>query len=445
MVTFVTSSAAQPIRGLEGLKRLDAEQAKALLSQIETQVAGKSGVLKLIHTTKDRDMAFERKSWYQAIARRQSKMDNTAQALTILYAQAGLSPMAQKQLEDYLQQHQNKVGGSSLGQLLHAHLNPTQNQALIGRLMPTEGNANPALRSDVFGSEAARRRGAIFAEPNLTDNDRLQAIQDRDQVNAQMCRDYPDINPQYVIGPNPPDRTRLVGISRSADATLGQQFDLNKPIVLFFGGSAGNVADYGYPAANAAGPRVSGGLNFLAVDYRGFGSSDNARPTPKTVTDDAMRVFEHVRSLGFTPDKIILRGYSMGAAAAARIHATCDLKGEKLMGVIYDRPMASASEVARQMRGRFAAWATQRSVGAFGADRYLELIHRLGSGDMSNAIVIRDSEDELGPPAEHMATTRGITLISNVEMKHEAHYVANDPVTDFVDALIARQGAEPTQ
>ena len=70
MVTFVTSSAAQPIRGLEGLKRLDAEQAKALLSQIETQVAGKSGVLKLIHTTKDRDMAFERKSWYQAIARR---------------------------------------------------------------------------------------------------------------------------------------------------------------------------------------------------------------------------------------------------------------------------------------------------------------------------------------------------------------------------------------
>ena len=85
MVTSVTSSASQPIRGLDGLKHLDAEQARTLLSQIETQVAGKSGVLKLMHTTKDLDMAFERKSWYQAIARRQSKMENTAQALKILY------------------------------------------------------------------------------------------------------------------------------------------------------------------------------------------------------------------------------------------------------------------------------------------------------------------------------------------------------------------------
>ena len=423
-----------PIRGLKGLESLDAQSARTLLSQIETQVAGKSGVLKLMHTSKDQDMVFERKSWYQAIARRQNKMDQTATALKTLYEKAGMSPVAIKQLDNYLQKHDNRVGGASLARLLQGHLQPQQSQNLVQRLLPKESNLNPVLRSDVFGSQASRRTGTAYADPNLSAAERAQSVQDRDQRNLQMCRDYPDINPNYLIGTGPNDPARLTGISRSATPSLGQQFDTTKPIVIFLGGSNGNVADFGYPAAHAAGPNTSGGLNFLAVDYRGYGSSGEADPTPKSVTDDAMRVYQHVRDLGFTPDKIILRGYSMGAAAAARIHAACDLRGEKLMGVIYDRPMASASAVAKQMKGSAAGWATKQSVGDFGADRYLALIHRLGSGDMSNAVVIKDQENDLGPPAAAMAERRGIELKSP-GINHEAHLLANDEVANFINRL----------
>lgn len=423
---------SNPIRGLQGLDSLDAQSARSLLRQIETQVAGKGGVLKLMHTSKDQDMVFERKSWYQGIARRQNKMDQTAAALKTLYVKAGMSPVAIKQLDNYLQEHSNRVGGGSLARLLQGHLEPRQSQNLVQRLLPRETNANPVLRSDVFGSEISRRTGTAYADPGLNAAERAQSVRDRDQRNLQMCRDYPDINPNYLIGTGPNDPARLTGISRSATPSLAQQLDTSKPIVIFLGGSHGNVADYGYPAAHAAGSNASGGLNFLAVDYRGYGASGDANPTPKTVTDDAMRVYQHVRDLGFTPDKIILRGYSMGAAAAARIHAACDLRGEKLMGVIYDRPMASASAVAKQMEGSAAGWATKQSVGDFGADRYLALIHRLGSGDMSNTVVIKDKEDRLGPPAEAMARNRGIELKSpNID--HEAHLLANDAVSECIN------------
>ena len=104
------------------------------------------------------------------------------------------------------------------------------------------------------------------------------------------------------------------------------------------------------------------------------------------------------------------------------------------MGVIYDRPMASASAVAKQMKGSAAGWATKQSVGDFGADRYLALIHRLGSGDMSNAVVIKDQENDLGPPAAAMAERRGIELKSP-GINHEAHLLANDEVANFINRL----------
>ena len=218
------------------------------------------------------------------------------------------------------------------------------------QVLPKESNYNWALRNDIFGSRDARRVGCVspFEE---TQAERADNIITRNKNNLQFQRDNPDLNPAYIIGSGPDDPNRLQGISRSANPDKGQEFDYNKPIVVFFGGSHGNTQDYAYPAAAAAGPDIAGGLNFLSVDYRGFGQSGHARPTPKSVTDDAMRVYEHVKGLGFRPEQIILRGYSLGAAAVGRIHASADLQGEKLMGVVYDRPMASAVATAKAAKG----------------------------------------------------------------------------------------------
>lgn len=435
MVTSISSSSASgaPIRGLEGLKELNRDDARAALTNLQAQVAGKPGVLKLMHTQKDQDMVFERKRWYQAIARRRVKMDNTAEALKTLYDRAGLSSKAKGELAAYLERHNNRVGGSSLARLIQGHLKPKSSEHVMNQVLPKETNHNWALRKDIFGSLDERTVGCVSPRQE-TRAERNANIVTRDQRNLQFQRDNPDLNPNYLIGTGPNDPQRLHGISRSANAAMVQQFDLSKPIVLFFGGSHGNTKDYAYPAAAAAGPAHAGGLNFLSVDYRGFGQSGHTSPTPKSVTDDAMRVYEHVKSLGFPPEKIILRGYSLGAAAVGRIHAAADLQGEKLMGVVYDRPMASAVSAARSTSGAIAGWLTKNSVGRFGANQYLEVINTLGSKDMSCTLVISDNEEDLGPRAERMAKEHRAELVQ-LGQPHEAHWHANDAFTNLVDRL----------
>jgi len=79
MVTRLTGAEGGPaIRGLAGLQNLEQDAARKVLSDLVTQIDGKPGVLKLMHTSKDRDMSFERKSSAQFFARRDSKMDATA-------------------------------------------------------------------------------------------------------------------------------------------------------------------------------------------------------------------------------------------------------------------------------------------------------------------------------------------------------------------------------
>ena len=435
MVTSISPIAGAPIRGLSGLKGLNKSDARHVLTSLQAQVAGKSGVLKLMHTGKDQDMVFERKSWYQIIARRQGKIDNTATALKTLYERAGLSEKARSELDIYLNKRGNKAGGSSLARLIQGHLKARSGDAVMNQVLPKETNYNWALRNDIFGSRDARRVGCVspFEE---TQAERADNIATRNQNNLQFLRDNPDLNPAYIIGSGPDDPNRLQGISRSANPDKGQEFDYNKPIVVFFGGSHGNTADYAYPAARAAGPGVEGGLNFLAVDYRGFGQSGHARPTPKSVTDDAMRVYEYVKKeLGFPPEKIILRGYSLGAAAVGRIHASADLQGEKLMGVVYDRPMASAAATAKTVKGDSAGWFTEKSVGRFGANQYLEVINTLGSKDLSRTLVISDTNPELGPHAEEMASQHQVQLRPLGE-PHEAHWHANDAFTAFLGSRL---------
>ena len=142
MVTSISPSAGAPIRGLSGLKELNKSDARHVLTSLQAQVAGKSGVLKLMHTGKDQDMVFERKSWYQIIARRQGKIDNTATALKTLYERAGLSEKARSELDIYLNKRGNKAGGSSLARLIQGHLKAKPGDAVMNQVLPKETNHN---------------------------------------------------------------------------------------------------------------------------------------------------------------------------------------------------------------------------------------------------------------------------------------------------------------
>lgn len=388
MATTIQSSTGAAVRGLTGLSQLSREDANATLTQLSTQIQGKSGVLKLMHTRKDRDMVFERKSGYQFWARRSSKMEQTAQALRTLYQQAGLPPTAQRQLDTYLTQHGNRVGGNALANLIQTHMNGQLSPTAMARQLPQlSSSVSGLVRNQLFGTAAERRTVNKEAVPE----EDLEAHADR----KAFLQGQPDLNANYTIGEG---AAQLKGMSRSAHPDR-KEFDLTKPIVIFFGGSGSSCEAYSYPAALAAGPdETTGGLNFLAVDYRGFGESADATVTPRTVCDDGKAVYEHVLSLGFKPEQVILRGHSLGAAVAGQIHAEAELRGQALGGVVYDRPMSSAAGAASAQSGALAGQIAKWSVGDFGAQSCLQRMPRNPQGQLLTPTrIIVDSSRMHGP------------------------------------------------
>jgi len=108
--------------------------------------------------------------------------------------------------------------------------------------------------------------------------------------------------------------------------------------LLFFHGNGEIVADYDElgPAYNQM------GVNFLAVDYRGYGRS-TGRPTVTAMMRDCHRIFEFVRNWlrqNNFPGPILLMGRSLGSASVLELAATC---GESVDGLIVESGFAYAA------------------------------------------------------------------------------------------------------
>ena len=101
---------------------------------------------------------------------------------------------------------------------------------------------------------------------------------------------------------------------------VGGRFHMSKesaPNVLFFHGNGEIVADY-----NDLGPLyISNGLNFMPVDYRGYGRS-TGRPTVAAMMMDCHSIFEFtkrwLRDNGYT-GRFIVMGRSLGSAPALEL------------------------------------------------------------------------------------------------------------------------------
>jgi pimeloyl-ACP methyl ester carboxylesterase len=232
---------------------------------------------------------------------------------------------------------------------------------------------------------------------------------------------------------------QLKGIALSANPQ-SPALDTSKPVVLFFGGSGARVEEAAYGAAKICGSDA--GLNFVSVNYRGFGDSTSIAPTPRTLIEDAKTAYSHLRDLGFPPEKIILRGYSLGATAAGHLHAMSELKGEKLGGVIYDRPMPSAQKAAAGATGYTAAgWLTKMLAGSFGASPNLRVMdHFIGRSERkAPVLVIADNgthpnNDFLGAAATEMAQQYGLDLVQS-RGDHFMHDEANQAAQSFLGRL----------
>jgi fermentation-respiration switch protein FrsA (DUF1100 family) len=139
--------------------------------------------------------------------------------------------------------------------------------------------------------------------------------------------------------PRPDD----VLIQVEKDVVVGARFHLagvRAPNILFFHGNGEIVADYDHIGSSY--PRM--GINFLPVDYRGYGRS-NGKPTITNMMRDAHVIFDYVlewlKGRGHTGPLLVM-GRSLGSAPALELSVHYSDQVEGLIiesGFAYARPL----------------------------------------------------------------------------------------------------------
>lgn len=142
-----------------------------------------------------------------------------------------------------------------------------------------------------------------------------------------------------------PASTEDMLIEVEKDVVVGARFHAagkNCPTILFFHGNGEIVADY-----NEMGPLyLNIGINFLPVDYRGYGRS-GGKPTISTMMRDAHVIFDYVKNLlverGYTGSFLVM-GRSLGSASALEISVHYS---DKIDGLIIESGFAFTSPLLR--------------------------------------------------------------------------------------------------
>lgn len=122
---------------------------------------------------------------------------------------------------------------------------------------------------------------------------------------------------------------------------------VDAPVILFWHGNGEIAADYN----DIAGVYTRMGINFLVVDYRGYGISDGI-PTGMTLIQDAVTVHKQVRNVlnnhGIRTDRLYIMGRSLGSAAAIE---TASHAQEGISGLIVESGFAFTMPLIERLGG----------------------------------------------------------------------------------------------
>ncbi|MGO4880893.1 MAG: alpha/beta hydrolase [Bryobacteraceae bacterium] len=145
---------------------------------------------------------------------------------------------------------------------------------------------------------------------------------------------------------------------------------------LYLHGNGGNLAN----RPGHLREMIAAGSSVLIPDYRGYGKSDG-RPTERGLYLDADAAYDHLIGMGYSPDKIVVQGESLGAAVAV------DLASRRpCAGVILECPFTSFSAEA----GRFVPWIGRLFASGFQTRRKIGRVH-------VPVLVIHGDEDRTVP------------------------------------------------
>lgn len=112
-----------------------------------------------------------------------------------------------------------------------------------------------------------------------------------------------------------------------------------KLVLLLFHGNAGNIA-HRLERARLFSQRL--GVDMFLVDYRGYGRSEG-KPSEAGVYRDGLAIFDAARERGFSPDRIVLHGESLGCAVAVEVALA-----RACAGVVLETPFLSVPALARK-------------------------------------------------------------------------------------------------
>ena len=166
------------------------------------------------------------------------------------------------------------------------------------------------------------------------------AIMDRPEILAYLFHPR-----QEWTAPGESSSAHDVMIPVEPDVMVGARFHMTGkpfPNILFFHGNGEIVADY-----DEMGPIYNQmEINFLPVDYRGYGRSSGT-PTVSAMMEDCHVIFEYVdnwlRGEGYNGSLIVM-GRSLGSASALDL---ADTHGEKIDGLIIESGFAYAGPLLR--------------------------------------------------------------------------------------------------
>ncbi|MBI6549852.1 MARTX multifunctional-autoprocessing repeats-in-toxin holotoxin RtxA [Xenorhabdus lircayensis] len=134
---------------------------------------------------------------------------------------------------------------------------------------------------------------------------------------------------------------RLAGYYHNGDQKDQGEHSPAKKVVLFIHGSGSSAEEQASVIQNHYQQQ---GVDMLAVNMRGYGSSDG-HPSEKGLYQDARTMFHYlVNDRGIKPENIIIHGYSMGGAVGADLVRYTERNGQTVSGLLLDRPMPSMTK-----------------------------------------------------------------------------------------------------
>jgi len=180
---------------------------------------------------------------------------------------------------------------------------------------------------------------------DMIDNSKIDySVLDRPEVLQFLFHPRPEPPPSPyrttdAAGSIPVARDVLIPVEE--DVAIGARFHMAESSganLLFFHGNGEIVADY-----DELGPIYNQmGVNFLAVDYRGYGRS-TGQPTVTAMMRDCHVIFEFVQNWlrqNHFKGPVILMGRSLGSAAVLELSAAC---GDSTDGLIVESGFAYAA------------------------------------------------------------------------------------------------------